>query len=117
MDKFKWFFAALGAFVLGLLAFIYGKKTPAVLRAKVRAHNARGRVLNADIKNAEQKAAAEADEERKQLHLDRANTLKIDRAELEKERKKLLDQTGDLEAVSDADLAAAHNKRSGSAVG
>ena len=117
MDKVKWFFAALAAFGLGLLAFVYGKKTPAVLRAKVRAHNARGRVLNTDIKTAEMKASAEASEEQKQLHLDRANTLKIDRAELEKARKKLLNETGDLEAVSDADLAAAHNKRSGSATG
>jgi hypothetical protein len=120
IDKLKWILAALGAFVLGMLALIYGKETPAVLRSKVRAHNARGRVLNEAIKVAEQKASVEKDEHAKQLHLERANTLKIDRETIEKARLELIARTtGDLPKVeSDADLALAHNRdRAKSAAG
>lgn len=115
-DKLKWIGAAVAAFVLGLLALIYGKKTTAVLRAKVRAHNAKGRVLEGEIAVAEKKAAAATSEVDRKVHVEKANVFRLERDKVEKARDELLEETGDLPEMDDAELAAHHN-RSGSAVG
>ena len=60
IDKLKWFIAAVAAIGLAFLGIVYGKQTRSVLRAKVRAHNARGRVLNSEIESAE-RALPDAD--------------------------------------------------------
>jgi hypothetical protein len=111
IDKLKWAFIALVSLFLGILAFLYGKQTLSVLRWKVREHNAKGRILNTEIKAAEDKAAAEENEAQAQMFAERANTLKIDRDNLEKERLRLVAETGDLEEMSDADLAESDNDR------
>lgn len=117
IDKLKWVFLAAIAVIAGFLGLLYGKKTPAELRAKARAHNAKGRVINKQIEAAEKQAEAENDEEKRQFHVERANTLKVDRAELQKARAQLLEETGDLD-VSDAELANLRNaSKRGSSVG
>ncbi len=112
IDKVSWIFAGLIALVLAGLAFVYGKKTPDVLRARARAHNAKGRVLNAEIAAAEKEAAAEKDELKRQVHVERANMLKVDRDEVKKRRLRLLEETGDINGKSDAELAELRNAAS-----
>jgi hypothetical protein len=117
IDKLKWFVAAVVAVFMTVLAVVYGKKTRSVLRAKVRAHNARGRVLNAEIKAADREAGAAKDEQAAQAFAAKADTLRTSREELQAERLRLLEETGDLE-VNDAELANARNAgRSHSSVG
>lgn len=104
LDKMKWAWAALVAFVMAALAFIYGKKTVSVLQAGIKVHNAKGKVLNKEIARAEKAAQAEQDEVEKVHFIERAETLKVDRKKLEEERARLVQETGS-RRLSDVDLA------------
>lgn len=110
MDKLKWILAAVAAFVLTFLAFVYGKKTTSVLRAKARAHNAKGRVISGEIEVAEAKASREADDHLRARHMAKADLLRSNREKLETERLRLV---GELPKVPDVELARRFNARAG----
>lgn len=112
-NEIKWAVAACVAALLGLLAWVYGKKTPAVLRAKVRAHNARGRALDAEIRRREIDTERRKTDEEKRAARERVATLRRERETLEIARTELLQNAHREGMLSDADLARAHNAGSG----
>lgn len=126
MSKLKELGSTLWAVVLtvlavagSILAFAYGKKTPSVLRAHIRAHNARGKRLNDKYEAAMKKAEAAQSQDDQRAHMERANTLKVKREDVERERLKLVQESGDLDAT-DVGLARRHTaraRRAGSASG
>ncbi|NJO82038.1 MAG: hypothetical protein HC828_04065 [Blastochloris sp.] len=101
---------ALWAVVMGVLMFVYGKRTQDGLMAQVAAHNAKGKLLNAKIEALSTKARQEADERERKRHSERADTLKIQRKEIEEKRLRLMTESGDL-VMDDANLAASDNAR------
>jgi len=103
IEKMKWLFAASLAAVFGILALLYGKKTKSVLRAEVRAHNQRGRVLNNEINVLAHKVEVEKNGKLKTSHIEKAQHLSMKRAKNEEKRLRLI-KTANGE-MSDADLA------------
>lgn len=101
---------ACWAVAMGILMFVYGKRTADGLGAQVAAHNAKGKLLNAKIEALNNKAKQEADEKLKRQHSERADTLKIQRREVEEKRLRLMTESGDL-VMDDAHLAASDNAR------
>ena len=101
-DKAKW--VALAAVAVGgtALAIIYGKETGSVLDAKIKEHNARGKLLNAQRAAELKKAAAAESEEEAKEHIERADTLTMQAAAVHKKRLTLIEGTGDLD--SDAEV-------------
>jgi ribosomal protein L25 (general stress protein Ctc) len=114
-QKAKWWALAAIAIAGGLLAIIYGKETASVLDLKVKEHNARGKLLNAQREAALERAEAADDEEERAAFIERADTLSLSAADLQRAKLKLLEDTGDLE--SDADLARSARARNHSRVG
>jgi hypothetical protein len=101
----------LGALLLGWLAWLYGKRTIAVLTAKVRANDASNRVVTKQLEQAERKLGEARSDDERAAHERRANTLAAERTKLDKERDALIHESGDLPELSDAELAARHNAR------
>ena len=101
-----WAAALVLSVTLAFLAIVYGKKTPAVTRAKLREREAKLRQvkLERDLAKAEADLAAnEADAER---YMDKAETLELRVIDLQAHRDQL---TGDYskaaEALRDEDFA------------
>lgn len=109
-DHLGYVFAAIGAALLAVAALIYGKKTLSVLSAQIAAHNAKGRLINGQIANAEAKAEAEKNDNLRNVHVARAQSLRSAAAVIEDRRLRLIQESGDLPEVSDVDVARAHNR-------
>lgn len=115
INKLKWLWAAAVAGVMGLLAFVYGKQTLQVVKAKIDAHTAKGVVLEQQLEDLKLKTDAEQNEEQKKRHVQKAETLQTKRDDLLRRREELIGNTsGDLK-VSDVQLARARNSRHPSA--
>jgi hypothetical protein len=107
----KWLVLSAIAVGSALLMFLYGKKTTSGLMRLVAAHNAKGQLLNTMIAAQQKKAGASEDDKQRVQHLNRADTLKIQQADVEKERLRLLSESGDLVPDADVSLAVADNRR------
>lgn len=109
--KMKWILLALFAGIGAFLAILYGKKTPQVLKTKLKEVQAREKVLHLELKNAELEA------NRKNGKLDAGKHLKkveaIDRklVDLAARRERVISESKDLPYVSDDDVAASDNAR------
>lgn len=55
--KIKMVWAAIVAFIMGLIAFVVGKRTPQVMASQLRANRARAEKLEADLRRAVEKQA------------------------------------------------------------
>lgn len=106
----KWAGAAIGAAVMALLAFLYGKKTLGVLKAELGANKAKEVVLQQSIQKLRAEAEVEPLESKKHLKIVKANTLQEQRKELGRKREELVGvTTGDLK-LDDIALARARNR-------
>lgn len=108
-DHLGYVLAAIGAILLAVASLIYGKKTLSVLSAQIAAHNAKGRLINGQIANAEAKAEAEKNAHMRDVHVARAQSLRSAAAVVQDRRLRLIQESGDLPEVSDVAVARAHN--------
>ncbi len=113
----KWIGAAVMATGGIILAFLYGKKTPAVHRQRVRAIEAKEAILRhqKEIHLAEAEKAGE--DEKGKLHIAKADTLTIKLEDVRKKKEEALSQTGDLTDDELAALDNARRSRTGSSAG
>lgn len=104
--KIGWVLSAVGAVVLGVLAALYGKKTPQVVRAKLRENKARERSLKLDLEVEETEAARSESLLTTQKHLDKAAKLGKSLERVRREKTKILAENG---APDDDALATTDN--------
>lgn len=115
----KWIALAIVSAAGVILAWVYGKRTPAVARAKVRSIEAKEAVLahqkDIALKEAERASSEEVGEQKKK----EADTLTVQLDEVRKAKARAMTETGDLPSADD--LANLENDRraarSGSSAG
>lgn len=109
-QRLKWIALAVWAAVMAGLALLYGKKTGAVLRAAIEAHNQRGKILSAEIER-ERARVQGAQQEKVEQSKVRLVQLEAEQAKLREKRQALANESSDLPRLSDSDLAKLDNRR------
>jgi hypothetical protein len=109
--KAKWFILATIAAVATILAALYGKRTPQVLRSKLREVRAREGMLALELKATEAEAQKRNGSVEAKRFIDRADTISKKLEVIRETRNKVLSETGDLEKMSDDDVALRDNAR------
>ena len=113
----KWIALAVVGLGGTIAAFVYGKKTPAVHRARARSAEAKEEVLRLQ-KEFHLAEAEKADgDEKGKLHIAKADTLTIKLEDVRKKKEEALSQTGDLTDDELAALDNARRSRTGSSAG
>lgn len=107
--KIKWVFATIVALGVSILAFVYGKNTGAVYRARVREKEAKLRRVKLELKDAELRAQRATDEEEAKQYQKKADTLSLRLVDIREAATKI---TGDIKSdISDKDYADNFNQR------
>lgn len=109
-ERLKWIALAAWALLMGILAAVYGKRTGSVLRAALEAHNAKTKILEAEME-LERQRFQNAEKEKVDASKARLLVLESKLAEAKAKRTELADESGDLPGLSDADLAKYDNRR------
>jgi hypothetical protein len=109
--KIEWIFLALLAGVNGALSWLYGKRTPQVLRAKLRAVQARETALTLELKMVEGEVLRQNGSLEGRRFAQRADKISQKLRVAREARTKVLGQTDDLEKTIDPAPTAQHSKR------
>jgi hypothetical protein len=107
----EWIFLALLAGVNGALSWLYGKRTPQVLRAKLRAVQARETALTLELKMVEGEVLRQNGSAEGKRCAQRADMISQKLRVAREAKTKVMSQTGDLEKTTDPARDAQHAKR------
>lgn len=115
--KAKWFVLAFLSGVGLLLAVLYGKKTPQVLRMQLAEVEARSKALNLELQAAVDAAAQKQGSAEAAKYQTKADDLSKKLVSIQAARDKVLNESKDLPTLSDDAVAAADNARARSPTG
>lgn len=117
MKKLRWVLWLVGSVIVGFLAIVYGKRTPSVIRMKLRELKAREDVLVEELEAAGGIGRAEESSAEARRHLERVAEIDRKLIRLRAGRDRYISSSRDLPYVTDDDLAVGDNARSRSRSG